>query len=432
MNKQTAQASRSFGRRREPHQIIIAQGESIRSFTLSPLVLTLSISVFVLFGVAYLGATTYLFFRDDLIGATLARQARMQHAYEDRIAALRSEIDRITSRQLLDQESFESKLDQLLARQNALNGRQQRVTQVIEKARKTGIHLANSTIPVEKPSMAPEAVDATGGVGGTLEDAKPLKSSAVTPGVFGSYEHSVDLSSETAFGRELTGIESRLENMVREQGAALDAIAIATERNVQSIEKVLGRLGVKLARTKAAEAATSATGGPFVPLSPTAFQDRVERAERALQRFGRLRRSAAALPLGGPVRKRRMTSRYGPRIDPFLKRPAMHTGIDFRGTSKTPVYATAKGQVKSAGRNGGYGRMIEIDHGNGLTTRYAHLSKLFVKTGQRVKKGQIIGRIGSTGRSTGPHLHYETRINGNAVNPVRYLKAGKKIAHLLK
>ena len=112
------------------------------------------------------------------------------------------------------------------------------------------------------------------------------------------------------------------------------------------------------------------------------------------------------------------------RTDPFLGRPAMHTGIDFRGDTGEPVHATAAGKVTIAGWNGGYGKMVEIDHGNGLATRYGHLSEIDVKVGQIVRIGQVIGKIGSTGRSTGPHLHYETRIDGEAVDPQKFLRAG--------
>ncbi|WEF53117.1 M23 family metallopeptidase [[Pseudomonas] carboxydohydrogena] len=106
----------------------------------------------------------------------------------------------------------------------------------------------------------------------------------------------------------------------------------------------------------------------------------------------------------------------------------MHTGLDFRASTGDPVRATADGKVTSAGWSGGYGRMVEIDHGNGLATRYGHLSQIDVKVGDVVKIGEVVGEVGSTGRSTGPHLHYETRINGEAVDPQRFLRAGARFA----
>ena len=115
------------------------------------------------------------------------------------------------------------------------------------------------------------------------------------------------------------------------------------------------------------------------------------------------------------------------RLDPFLGRPAMHTGLDFRGEIGDPVRATATGKVTIAGWSGGYGKMVEIDHGNGFATRYGHLSEILVKVGQTVQIGQTIGLVGSTGRSTGPHLHYETRIDGEAVDPQKFLRAGVRL-----
>ena len=132
----------------------------------------------------------------------------------------------------------------------------------------------------------------------------------------------------------------------------------------------------------------------------------------------RLNRTLALVPYRKPVvGDVEFTSGFGVRTDPFLGRPAMHTGLDFRAAQGDPVRATANGKVASAGWAGGYGRMVEIDHGNGLSTRYGHLSEIDVRVGDPVKIGQVIGAVGSTGRSTSPHLHYETRLDGEAVNP---------------
>jgi len=121
------------------------------------------------------------------------------------------------------------------------------------------------------------------------------------------------------------------------------------------------------------------------------------------------------------------SSGFGVRIDPFIGRPAMHTGLDFRGDTGEAIRVTAAGTVVSAGWSGGYGKMVEIDHGNGLATRYGHLSQIDLYVGDKVRIGDIVGRLGSTGRSTGPHLHYETRIDGEAVDPQKFLNAGAKL-----
>jgi len=108
----------------------------------------------------------------------------------------------------------------------------------------------------------------------------------------------------------------------------------------------------------------------------------------------------------------------------------MHTGLDFRAEVGDPIQATANGTVMAAGWSGGYGKLVEIDHGNGLATRYGHMSEIDVKVGQQIKIAQILGKVGNTGRSTGPHLHYETRIDGEAMDPQRFLNAGTRLAEL--
>jgi murein DD-endopeptidase MepM/ murein hydrolase activator NlpD len=129
------------------------------------------------------------------------------------------------------------------------------------------------------------------------------------------------------------------------------------------------------------------------------------------------------LPNSSPVSVAFNSSSYGWRIDPFNGEKAFHEGLDFPAAVGTRINAAAGGIVSFAGPSADYGKLIKIDHGSGLETRYAHSSKLFVTVGQRVEKGQEIAEIGNTGRSTGPHLHYEIRFNGNALDPRRYLKA---------
>ena len=119
----------------------------------------------------------------------------------------------------------------------------------------------------------------------------------------------------------------------------------------------------------------------------------------------------------------RITSRYGMRRDPFRRTMAMHAGIDFKAPYGAPIYATAPGVVVKAGREGAYGKLVEIRHDNGFTTRYAHMSAIKVRHGARVRRGTVVGRLGNTGRSTGAHLHYETRRHGKSLNPTRLWKA---------
>ncbi|WP_231022289.1 M23 family metallopeptidase [Sphingomonas sp. IC-11] len=171
----------------------------------------------------------------------------------------------------------------------------------------------------------------------------------------------------------------------------------------------------------------AAMGGPLIPAaSAEATADLNADAQfRSLfmtwKKLDTLEQGVISIPSVQPVQHLTFTSNFGVRSDPFRGTAAMHAGVDIPGPTGTPIYATADGVVNHAGRQGGYGNMIEINHGKGITTRYGHLSKIIISDNARVRRGQIIGLMGSTGRSTGPHLHYEVRIDGAAVNPVPFL-----------
>ncbi len=170
-----------------------------------------------------------------------------------------------------------------------------------------------------------------------------------------------------------------------------------------------------------------AMGGPLIAAnSEEASADlRADAQFRTLfqtwKKLDTLQQGVIAIPSVQPVHSLSFTSNFGIRSDPFRGTAAMHAGVDIPGPIGTPIYATADGIIAHAGRQGGYGNMIEISHGKGIATRYGHLSKILVADNARVTRGQLIALMGSTGRSTGSHLHYEVRIDGHAVNPVPFL-----------
>jgi murein DD-endopeptidase MepM/ murein hydrolase activator NlpD len=151
-----------------------------------------------------------------------------------------------------------------------------------------------------------------------------------------------------------------------------------------------------------------------------------------LTRLEEVRSTAESLPFRNPAIGKDVTSPFGNRRDPFLGRIALHSGIDFRFSPGERIRPTAPGKVISAGWTGGYGNMVEIDHGNGISTRYGHMSQVLVKVGDTVDRDDVIGLAGSTGRSTGTHLHYEVRQDGHAVDPVYFMNAGLKLATYIK
>jgi murein DD-endopeptidase MepM/ murein hydrolase activator NlpD len=157
------------------------------------------------------------------------------------------------------------------------------------------------------------------------------------------------------------------------------------------------------------------------------FAGRIQHAVTDLSDMRALSAASQKLPFYRPTNNPALSSSYGVRFDPFTHRPAFHSGLDFPGAFYTPIMATAPGVISFVGVRSGYGNVVEIDHGNGFKTRYAHLQGASVRVGQRVAIGQRVGAMGSTGRSTGPHLHYEVWVNGRAQNPNRFLKAGEYV-----
>lgn len=214
-------------------------------------------------------------------------------------------------------------------------------------------------------------------------------------------------------------------------------------RQIQFAEKMTK---VALARTSKAEAAIrqfglnpdvlarqarNAQGGVFEPFFGSAKKDvrdpRFLKLAASLSRMDAMERALAAIPTSMPAAVMMMSSGFGFRSDPFTGGGAMHAGLDFKGPVGTPILSAAEGRVTFAGFNGGYGKTVEITHANGLLTRYAHLSGLNVARGQKVERGLQIGRMGSTGRSTGSHLHFEVRLNGRAINPRKFLEANPDV-----
>ena len=177
----------------------------------------------------------------------------------------------------------------------------------------------------------------------------------------------------------------------------------------------------------ASEAKANVAGGPFIAVASAeaAADIKADAQFRTLfqtwKKLDARPQGVIAIPSVHPVDKLQFTSNFGIRSDPFRGTAAMHAGVDIPGPTGTPIYATADGTIDHAERMGGYGNMVEIDHGKGIATRYGHLSRILVANGTRVHRGQLIALMGSTGRSTGSHLHYEVRIDGHAVNPAPFL-----------
>lgn len=412
-------------------------------------------------------AAFYLAFRDDMLAGLLARQAQMQYAYEDRLAALRLRLDQATSRQFIDQDGVEGKVQTLVVRQAQLETRAAMIARLVEGVATTDM-LAQKGADMRRPPVAaatpaltlpphvrayvspdaevpaafapakpePEGLDLRlrhdeeDGAAGKKREPAPVRSSA-WPRSGAPRQSLADAADPSApLPQRLRLLASSLDRVEREQTARVASLVEPAREAARRLRRAFDAAGLPVEHylAKFRRPGEAATGGPYVPVEQAAgdvsFDRQFSAARIAVATLEGLRLALPTVPLRRPLPgDAETTSTFGYRTDPFLGRPALHTGIDLRDDYGAAVRATASGVVVAAGPNGGYGSMVEIDHGDGLATRYAHLSAISAGVGQEVAAGEAIGRVGSTGRSTGPHLHYEVRVDGEPVDPARFLRA---------
>jgi len=392
----------------------------------------------------FLFASLYLVLRDDYVISSLLSERRAAYAYEDRVVDLRQRIDRMSARQLLNQDSIEVRVASLVARQAELEARHMVVNELATRAERTNIAPTLPGTITTPPALGFAPTD----TGNAPRKPRPLPVDLPT-----SSSSFAPLSPRASVESLVNDIEKRTAVVEREQTDRLAAIGDAAEGEMNRSRRLVAAIGLDPGRfgknafalpalkrpapldslmlRDVGSDSDSAVGGPLLPPVPglaaaERFEAQTQRAEKALESATRARSILEALPVGRPMPERyEQTSAFGTRVDPFIGSLAMHAGIDFRAPTGTPIKAIAAGRVITAGTQGGYGRMVEIDHGFGLTTRYAHMSAIDVSEGETVRKGEVIGAVGSTGRSTGPHLHYEVRIDDDATDPMRFVRAGR-------
>jgi murein DD-endopeptidase MepM/ murein hydrolase activator NlpD len=387
-----------------------------RQVRIGPVAFWIVVGTLVIMAAWTITTATYFAFREDVLTRLVGREAEMQFAYEDRIAELRAQIDRLSSRQLLNQEQYEQKLDQLLRRQTTLESH----------AGAIGA-LGDSSIT---GSVKP------GRTGPAVQRGAPTSAPAPIPGregrldPLGAGPRLASVAPHRDIDAALTSVQTSLDRVDTGQRALLGSLAERYDAKARRMRGALADLGIDASKV----APRIGVGGPFVALpSPNdaaGFERQITRINVARAQVEQLSRALVSVPVRKPIGGEEVMSGFGVRIDPFNNRPAMHTGLDLHAEVGDPVQATANGTVAVAGWSGGYGKMVEIDHGRGLVTRYGHLSEIDVKVGQPIKLGQVVGKVGTTGRSTGPHLHYETRVEGEAVDPQKFLHAGAKLVEV--
>jgi murein DD-endopeptidase MepM/ murein hydrolase activator NlpD len=457
-------------------EITLSHGRRHRSLALRPLGFYALFGLVPVLGLVFLAVSLYLIFHDDMVAALLSHDSAQQYAYEDQLTALRMEIVRMTSARSLDQAAYEAKIRDITSRQMQIEQRTAAIAALADRAGLANTTGGATSVAETNPTPAVKSRTASGAPAGNALDqllalpggpplAPPATASAFmpiapafpaatplarSPSEAKPQPQAIELRSDNSNWTspqqlqtaEAAPIESRLgvvseslDKIERTQLSDIAVLGTVAQKTAAKLRGVLAETGLETDHLKlpAKVKTDGGVGGPFIPLRPDAGKSPFDRAVLELQDdlldTDRIQRLLPYLPLRQPLTGQlQVTSPFGTRIDPFFGRLALHPGVDLRQAYGSPVFATAAGRVTIAAPDGGYGNLVEIDHRNGLVTRYGHLSTILVTDGQEVAAGEVVGKLGSTGRSTGPHLHYEVRIDGEPVDPMRFLRAGMKLS----
>ena len=443
-------------------QIYIRSDGRVQFFTFGPsLQATLAGLTLIFLGwVAF--ATVNVIFKDRIIAAKDHRYQQMQAAYEERVADLQMSYDELNGALVSAQDRFKATADSLQAKQNAIAGFLNRADQVENsvgaragqpQGTATGISpgISNVNAPDAGSSaliMMPGPVQPQPRTGrvthASMLDQAMQRFAALFQSVTQSVHiatHPLEPSPATYAQHPGLKVLSEQTKRVASIGNSETTLMAKTEgelgRGIGAVQNVMRRAGINPDLFLRKAAASEGMGGPEIPLdqvriegiSDPKFNHAYFTAAARLDQLNGLSAALDHVPLSMPVSAGTFdkSSGFGARTDPFTGRFAFHPGIDFAGPWGSVVHATAPGTVVFAGNRGGYGNMVEIDHGYGIHTRYGHLSAISVKVGAYLAKGAGLGRVGSTGRSTGPHVHYEVWYDDVVKNPNNFIEAGRHV-----
>ena len=465
-------------------QIYIRSDGRVQFFTFGPsLQATLAGLTLIFLGwVAF--ATVNVIFKDRIIAAKDHRYQQMQAAYENRVADLQGSYDDLNGALVNAEDHFKATADALAAKQNAIAGFLNRANQVQaavggravaslgEAPKGPAPQAAPAAQPMGGPGMDVEApADISGDDGGSSQlvmmpgpaapqprtAAHPMKSSLLDGALkrFATLWHGLEERIHTATAaaprgrnisaayaqhpalRALAEQTARVAAIGRDENVLMARTEGALGQGVGALRTVMRRTGINPDSFARKLASSEGVGGPDIPLdqvriegiSDPQFTHAYLSAAAVLEQLNGLSAAMDHVPLAMPVSSASFdkSSGFGARVDPFTGRFAFHPGIDFAGPWGSVVKATAPGTVVAAGYRGGYGNMVEIDHGYGIHTRYGHLSSIMVRVGSKIGKGAGLGRVGSTGRSTGPHVHYEVWYDNVVKNPNNFIEAGRHV-----
>jgi murein DD-endopeptidase MepM/ murein hydrolase activator NlpD len=458
-------------------QIYIRSDGRVQFFTFGPtLQATLAgLSLIFLGWVAF--ASVNVIFKDRIIAAKDHRYQQMQSTYENRLADIQVSYDELNGALVSAEDTFKATADQLEAKQRTVSRLLDRKNDVDNTLAGLRGSSASPAASIDGILAAPASntagdgiegqtpIGAGGAVGGDTggsseigampdstqpqpRTANPTKASFLDTAVGRiaaalfprkARQPTSKIVNQPAF-RLLSAQTARLQQMSHAQTALLVAADQQVSGSIGQLEAVMRRVGVNPGQMEQEEESRQGgVGGPFVPISAmridgiadAAFTNAFADASAHVKELDALFTAFRHIPLTTPVHGSQfeLTSDFGPRIDPFTHRLGFHPGLDFGGPWGSVIHATAPGVVDWAGWRGGYGNMVEIDHGFGIKTRYGHMSSILVKVGAKVKKGTPLGKLGSTGRSTGPHVHYEVWLGDVVRDPSRFIEAGR---HVLK
>jgi murein DD-endopeptidase MepM/ murein hydrolase activator NlpD len=459
-------------------QIYIRSDGRVQFFTFGPsLQATLAGLTLIFLGwVAF--ATVNVIFKDRIIAAKDHRYQQMQAAYENRVTDLQISYDELNGALVSAEDRFKASADALSAKQNAITGFLNRAGQVETAVGGRNLSAPTSQIPAvpvtSSPAPSPGSLDVEapmqysgdGDAGASSQltmmpgpaapqprTARPTKSSfldgavkkfaALFESVTDHFQAHRPMRDIPAVYAQHPALRALAEQTVRVGRIGQDETQLmartegALDQGLGNLRNVMRQTGINPDQFSRKVASAEGVGGPEIPLdrvkiegiSDPQFTHAYLNAAAVLDQLNGLSAAMDHVPLSMPVTGAGFdkSSGFGPRVDPFTGRYAFHPGIDFAGPWGSVVHATAPGIVVFAGNRGGYGNMIEIDHGYGIHTRYGHLSAITVRVGAQVGKGAGIGRVGSTGRSTGSHVHYEVWYDDAVKNPNNFIEAGRHV-----
>lgn len=437
----------ALGRHVPPVRIFLKSDAGTRYFEISPLKQILAASAILLLGGWLLVSTSALLlnsFQDD---NAQNQSLVLQQAYEARIAALSSERDAGLLQASQARDRFSTAVAQLSVQQSEMLS-----ALAAQNALETelGLMRAKFAVAVNDRDDAmlrqKELLVANAGLSGQADAANAadlsdtLQTIAVALSETARERDAAETSAET-FQAQIAGLQLKMKINAERQDRMMTRLAEVVTGSFAPLEGMFEAAGLDVGRIVGdVQLSNSGTGGPLNPVlstkgalsmmaePPLSTNERFQNLLHDIDAVNSLQIAAVSLPFANPIDgPYRFTSGYGGRNDPISGGRRKHEGLDFAGSSGTDIVATGDGEVIFAGRQSGYGNLIKIRHSNGYETLYGHLSAISVDVGEHVSRGDHIGDMGNTGRSTGTHLHYEIRLSGSPLNPMTFLEAARNV-----